>query len=152
MRVTAFRRTRAAIAPLVLLTVACEMSIVGPFNLEPPPGDSAAVFLSPSVGSITVRQGSSDSVSVYVTRSHFEGAVDLVIESAPAGVTVTCNPATVPAAATTSWIRLEVATSVAAGSYLVAVRAQVLGVGVQTATLTLVVQAQQPLRDYTVSP
>jgi hypothetical protein len=99
-----------------------------------------ALALNPT--SLSVQQGQSGTSTATITRGgSFTGAVDLTAEGVPAGVTVSFNPASIPANATTSTVTVTVAASAAAGSSNITVRARGTGVTDQTAALALTVTA-----------
>jgi len=116
-----------------------------PVQVVTPPGMS----MSLSAASVGVAQGKSGTVAVTITRINgYSGAVDLTVDGAPAGVTATLAPTTVPSAGTASTLTLTASSSAAAGSYTLTVRASGPGVSEKSATLTLTVTASP---DFTLS-
>jgi hypothetical protein len=87
---------------------------------------------------LSVQQGQSGTSAVTITRAgSFARAVDLSAEGVPTGVTVSFNPATIAAGATTSTMTVGVGTGAATGQFTITVRARGQGVPDQTATFTL---------------
>jgi uncharacterized membrane protein len=97
---------------------------------------------------ITMVQNASGTVSVNVARTNFDGAVQLSLTGAPAGVTGTFAPAVLAGAATTSTLTLTAATAAALGSATLTITAQAPGVESRTATVGLTVQ---PMPSYTLA-
>jgi hypothetical protein len=109
-----------------------------------------ALALNPA--SLSVQQGQAGTSSATIVRGgSFTGAVDLTAEGVPAGVTVSFNPASIPANATTSTMTVSVTASTAPGSASITVRARGTGVTDQLATLTLTITAA-PAYTLTLNP
>jgi hypothetical protein len=99
-----------------------------------PPGFTMA--LDP--GALTVAQGAQGQATITVARTGgFAGAVNLTASGAPAGMTVTFNPASVAQA--TSTVTVAAGASVAAGSYAITLTGAGTGVANQQATLNVTV-------------
>jgi hypothetical protein len=97
-----------------------------------------ALTLTP--GARTVAPGQSTTVAATIARGgSFAGAVDLTAEGVPTGVTVSFNPASIPAGGNTSTATIAVAPSAPSGQYAIVVRAKGQGVSDQIATLALTV-------------
>jgi hypothetical protein len=99
-----------------------------------------ALTLTP--GARTVAPGQSTTVAATIARGgSFTGAVDLTAEGVPSGVTVSFNPASIPAGGNTSTATIAVAPSAPSGQHAILVRAKGQGVSDQIATLALTVAA-----------
>lgn len=99
-----------------------------------------ALALSPAVR--TLPPGQSTTVTATITRGgSFTGAVDLSAEGVPPGITVSFDPASIPAGGSTSTVTIAAATSATQGQYAIVVRAKGQGVSDQIATLALTVAA-----------
>lgn len=94
---------------------------------------AAAIVLTTNPTTLSVQQGQSGTTAVTITRSNFTGNVDLTSSGAPAGVTVTFNPASTTG--TTSTATVAVGAAVAAGSYQITITGA--GTGITNATVTL---------------
>jgi hypothetical protein len=113
------------------------------------PDPSITVAVSPA--SVTIVQGATGTVPVTITRrGGFDGAVGLVLDDAPDGVTGTFDPASVSDDATASTLTLAVGATVEPGTYPMEVRASGDGVDDQTADLSLVVTAA-PTPTFTIA-
>lgn len=95
---------------------------------------------------LSVGQGSSGTTSIGINRTNFTDAVALSLVNPPAGITGTFNPAS--ATGTTSQLTVNVAGSVATGSYTLTVQGAATGPGNKTTTVALTVT---PPPDYTLS-
>jgi uncharacterized membrane protein len=138
VRTSRVRRTyflAAAVAIQGLLSfAACKEST------EPDPG-SVSVAASNVPTSIT--RGQSGTVTITVVRvDPFTDPVTLSLEGAPAGLTGTFSPATLPSGTTTSTLTITPAATVAAGTYAMTVRA--IGPGITDATTPLSIVVVQP--------
>jgi len=105
---------------------------------------SAAQSIGVSVAptSLPVAQGASGTAVVTLTRSGgYAGAVDLSLEGAPAGVTGSFAPASLPNGTTSSTLTLNVGANAAAGTSTLTLRARGQGVADQTVALTLTITA-----------
>jgi uncharacterized membrane protein len=110
---------------------------------------TVALTLTPAARSVA--PGQSTTVTATIMRGgNFAGAVDLTAEGVPSGVTVSFNPASIPAGATTSTVTVAAAASTTPGQYAIVVRARGQGVSDQLATLALTVAA--PGISLSVSP
>ena len=72
-------------------------------------------------------------------KNGFSGPVDVLIEGAPAGVTVTCTPCTIPIGGASSSLEVAVARTVAAATYALSVRGRASGVSDHVATFSLTI-------------
>jgi hypothetical protein len=107
---------------------------------DPGPGQQGAISIVLAQGSITVTPGQDNTVGITVTRTGgFAGAVQLALEGAPAGITGSFDPPSVPGGATASTLTLTASTAAEPGTYQVTVRASGQGVAAQTAALGLTV-------------
>ena len=104
--------------------------------------------VTPTIGvavgapSVTVVAGQTGTSTVTLSRNGgYAGAVNLAIEGAPAGVTATVAPASVPNGTTTATVSLATTAATAAGTYPLVVRGTGTGVAAATAPLSLVVTA-----------
>lgn len=94
-----------------------------------------------SSGTASIAAGGNGTATVNVTRSGgFTGAVALSATVAPAGPTVSFNPASVTGASST--MTVNVGAGVAAGNYVVTVRGASAGLTDQTAPFTVTVTTQ----------
>lgn len=117
---------------------------------DPPDGGNGSIDLALSPTSVSLIQGESDSTRITLTRrGGFDGAVELSIEHAPAGVTATFSPDTIPAGSATSRLTLSAAANADTGSHQLTVRARAAGVSDRTATLTLTI-SPQPTPDFRI--
>jgi len=137
---------RSALSRLALLALAlvvgagCGSDDNGP--TEPPTGGTGSINFTLSPTSKTLAQGESGTITLALTRSGgFSGAVELSLEGAPAGVTGTFSPATIPAGATGSTLTLVAAADAAPGTHNLTVRAKADGVSDKTATLSLTISS-----------
>ncbi len=96
-----------------------------------------ALTLTPNA--LTVAQGASGTVAVALARTNFAGAVNLALSGAPAGATGTFNPAS--ATTDASQLTINVASTVAPGTYTMTVTGTATGISDKTATITLTVSA-----------
>jgi len=85
---------------------------------------------------VTVPQGSSGTATVNITRLNgFAGAVNLAVSGAPAGLTITPNPASVTGPSTT--INIAAALSLGVSNYPLTITATGTGVAQQSAALNV---------------
>ncbi len=104
------------------------------------PSPSFSMSLAPT--SLSIAQGAAGTSTVTLTRANgFTGAVNLAVSGAPAGLTVTPNPASVATGSTTSTLNVSAAASTAPGTYPITVTATGTGVSNQTAALNVTVTA-----------
>jgi hypothetical protein len=125
---------------VVVLAVGCKGDTTDPGGNDN--GNNGSITLSLSQSAVSVLQGANATVTAAVGRSGgFDGAITVLVEGMPAGVTATPSPATVAASGTSSTITLAPGASVAAGNYPITVRARGAGVTDATAVLALTVTA-----------
>ena len=87
------------------------------------PAEDPAAGLALSSAAVTVVQGQTATVTASITRSGgFTGAVALALEGAPAGLTGTFAPASVPGGATSSTLTLTADAALQPGTYNVTVQ------------------------------
>jgi P2-related tail formation protein len=111
----------------------------------------ATLALSLTPTARTIAPGQSAAVTASITRGgSFTGAVDLSAEGVLPGVTVSFDPASIPAGVSTSTVTIAAASSATQGQYAIVVRAKGQGVTDQIATLALTVAA--PGVSLSVSP
>lgn len=111
-----------------------------PVSLVVTAASTPAITLAVSGSPVTVPQGGNGSVGITITRSGgFTGGVGLAVTGAPAGLTATLNPTTIPSGSTTSTLSLAAAANLAAQSYTLTVTASGTGVANKTATVTATV-------------
>jgi uncharacterized membrane protein len=104
------------------------------------PEGSISVTASPSA--LTVQQGASGTVTVTLTRGGgFADPVNVTVEGLPAGVTATVSPTSLTGTTTSATVTVNVASTVAAGTYTATIRASATGVGAATVQYTLTVTA-----------
>lgn len=106
-----------------------------------PAGPDPAIALALGAATLSLTHGQSATVAVTVSRTEFSGAIDLSLEGAPAGVTGTFSPSTLPGSAGSSTLTLTATTAAASGTHPLTVRAVGTGVPAQTASLQLSVTA-----------
>ena len=104
-----------------------------------PPASSIALALNPAA--LSIAAGAQLTSSLTITRTNFTGDVTLTSSGAPAGMTVSFNPATVTGGNTTSTITVAVGASVATGVYPVTIQGAGTGISNATTTLTVTVTA-----------
>ncbi|MCU0625094.1 MAG: hypothetical protein MUF21_01215 [Gemmatimonadaceae bacterium] len=132
------RLHRAIAATCVATTMLTACGGGGDDPVQPQPTLRIAVAPTP----LSIAQGAAGNATATITRGgNFAGAVGLVVNGAPAGITVTATPTSIAAGATTAQLAVSVAGSVAAGSYPVRVVASGSGVATDSATLTIGVTA-----------
>jgi len=91
-------------------------------TVGPPPDYS----LSATPSSLTINAGGNAQTTVNITRTNFTGAVALSLDAPPAGITATFNPAAPTGATSTATI--NVASTVAPGTYNVTIKGTASGV------------------------
>ena len=108
-------------------------------TITPAPVGGFTISLNPAT--VSVQQGQAGVSAVTITRTApFAGAVNLVLDGAPTGVTAAFNPGAIPAGSTTATATITVAASVAAGVYPLNVHGSGTGgVADQLAPLSLTV-------------
>jgi len=104
---------------------------------------TGAYTMSVTPASVSVTQGAAaGSATVNVTRTGgFTGAVALATSGAPAGLTVTANPTSIPGTSTSSALSITAASSTAPGTYTITVNGTATGAANQSATFSVVVTA-----------
>jgi hypothetical protein len=115
----------------------------------PPTPGTLAISLSSTTGSVT-GTGTLNATLTATRGGSFGGAVTLVAEGAPTGVTMTFTPSTLAAGNTTSDLAITVSASTTPGTYPLTVRATGSGVSAVTASYVLTVNAAAT-PDFTVS-
>lgn len=111
-----------------------------------------SIALSVAPTTLSVAAGASGTATVTLVRTSFTGDVALTSTGAPAGMTVTFNPATLTGTTLTSTATVAVGASVAAGSYPITVQGAGTGVANATTTLTVTVTAAAGSIVLTTSP
>ena len=112
-------------------------------------GPTGTISVSASPTALTVQQGTSGTVTVTLTRGGgFSAPVTVTVEGLPSGVTASVSPTQLTGTTTSATVTVNVASTVAAGTYPATVRASATGVGAATATYTLTVTAAP---DYALS-
>lgn len=143
MQVTQLLRRTAALAALAL-AAAC-----GDDDPAAPPGTLA---VTASRTDLTIRQGSSDTLTLTLTRGgSFTGPVTLSATGAPTGATVTLASTTLATGVTSTAATVTVVAAVAPGTYPITITAAGTGITPSpTATLNLSVVAAQ-VADFAVA-
>jgi|JI10StandDraft_1071094.scaffolds.fasta_scaffold27854_3 hypothetical protein len=102
--------------------------------------DPGSFTLALSQATLSVEQRLSGVVGVTLTRvAPFVGAVNVVVDNAPAGVTATLAPQTFGTGVSAGTLTLSTGAAVPAGTYVLTVRGVATGVPESSATLTLTV-------------
>jgi uncharacterized membrane protein len=110
---------------------------------------TGTISLSASPSALTVPQGGSGTVTVTLVRGGgFNDPVNVAVTGLPTGVTTSVTPGQLTGATTQATVTVDVANTVAAGTYTATITASAAGVGSATATYTLTVTA---LPSYTLS-
>jgi uncharacterized membrane protein len=105
-------------------------------------GPTGSISLTASPTSLTLAQGASGTVNVTLARGGgFSNPVNVTVEGLPTGVTATVAPTQLTGTTTSALITVNVASTAAAGTYPITVRASATGVGAATATYSLTVTA-----------
>jgi len=116
-------------------TVGGNNNVTATFNSTLP---SFSVAIAPA--SLTVPQGSTQTAAINITRVNgFTGPVNFAVSGAPAGLTVTPNPAS--ASGDVATLTVAAALSVGVGSYPITITATGAGVAQQTLSLGVQVTA-----------
>lgn len=133
-------RALTALSLLVIAT-ACGGGENGGTN---PPVTVGGFTVSLSSTTLSVQQGASGSVTATISRTgSFTGTVNLSTENVPAGITAAFNPAAITTSTTSTTLTVDVAATVAPGSYTFTIRGQAAGINdQQTATVTMTVTAR----------
>jgi hypothetical protein len=104
------------------------------------PDGTIAVSASPST--LTLPQGGTGTVTVTLVRGGgFDDPVNVAVSGLPSGVTATASPAQLTGATTSTTVTVNVANTVAAGTYTATITASAAGVGNATTTYSLTVTA-----------
>jgi trimeric autotransporter adhesin len=111
----------------------------------------AAIAVSVAPTSLALNQGGNGTTAVTVARTNFTGAVDLVLEGGPAGVTGSFAPANLTGAATASVLTVAVGSSAQLGTYDLTVRARGTGVTDASTAVSLTI-APQPAYELSLVP
>jgi uncharacterized membrane protein len=110
-----------------------------------------SISISTAASTLTVAQGASGNVMVTLLRGGgFVGAVNLTVEGVPTGATASVSPGQLIGEETQATITVTVASSLAAGSYPITVRANASGLGAVTTQYTLLVTTA-PVATYTLT-
>lgn len=113
-----------------------------------PPASSIALSIAPSA--LTIQTGASGTATATLVRTNFTGDVTLTSTGAPAGMTVTFNPATLTGTTLTSTVTVVVGATVAAGVHPITLTGA--GTGVANATTVLTVTVTAPSIALSVAP
>lgn len=117
-----------------LIDAAAALQALGNGNNPPPPPPGGDFSLSLTPNSLSVRPGSSSTITLNFTRTNFTHPLTLSLSGAPSGVSGTFNPATVSDSSAS--LTLNVAGSAVAGNYGLTITASGGG-KTRTATLSL---------------
>ena len=105
-------------------------------------GPTGSISVTASPTSLTLDPGATGTVTVTLVRGGgFADPVNVTIEGLPTGITATAVPAQLTGQTTQVVVTVNVASTVAAGSYTATVRASATGVGSATTTYTVTVNA-----------
>ena len=114
-----------------------------------PTATSFSIDVSVAPASLTVQQGQSGTVTLTLVRGGgFTDAVSASVTGLPSGVTASVNPAQLTGSTASAVVTVNVASSVAPGTYTATITASATGVGAATATYQLTV-TETP--DYSLS-
>ncbi len=108
------------------------------------------VALAVAPAALTLQGGSTGAATVTITRTNFTGAIALSLVTPPAGITGTFTPASTTGE--TSALALDVASTVAPGTYPLTIKGTAAGIGDRTVVLTLTVTAPPGTIAVTVTP
>lgn len=109
-------------------------------------GPTGSIQVSVSPTAVTIQQGMSGTLTLTLVRGGgFSAAVNVSVEGLPAGITGSVAPSTLTGTTTSAIVTVNVAASMAAGSYAATVRASAPGVGDATASYTVNVTAAPAL-------
>ncbi len=145
------RRWRTAALTAVLACGTMFAAACGDDDTPPTQADGDFTFaVSPTT--LTIAQGESAPVTATVTRTGgFAGAITGTVEGLPAGVTLT--PLSIATGSNTGQVTVSVASTAAAGTYTITVKANGTGVAEKTATVNLTVtEVAQPTLSITLNP
>jgi hypothetical protein len=100
------------------------------------------IQVSASPNTLTLPQGGSGTVTVTLVRGGgFDDPVNVAVSGLPTGVTTSVSPAQLTGSTSQATVTVNVANTVAAGTYTATITASAAGVGNATATYTLTVTA-----------
>ena len=137
---TSIRRVLAGVmtlAGIALVVAGCGSTTDTPVTPATP-----AITLSANTAAVTVTVGSNTTASLTISRSGgFTGDVALSASGAPTGVSVTFNPASIGAAATSSIATIAVGATAVAGTNTMTITASGAGVTSKTVTIAITVPA-----------
>jgi hypothetical protein len=139
MRWTSSRLLRQTV--LVIAAVAAPLACGGGGD-DPPTGGTGSIVLTASPATLSLQQGMSGTVTLSLSRSGgFAGAVSVSVTGLPTGVTTSISPDQITGSTTSATVTVNVAATVAPGTYTATARATATGVGEATTTYTLTVTA-----------
>ncbi len=105
-------------------------------------GPAKTISVTAAPPSLTVQQGGNGTVTVTLVRGGgFDGAVNVTVDGLPTGVTLSVSPTQLTGTTTSATVTVNVAASVAPGTYTATVHASATGVGSVTTSYTLTVTA-----------
>jgi hypothetical protein len=138
------RAGRAGMTAVAIVALGC--------GGDGPTGGAASIQITVNPATLSVQQGSSNSVTVTITRGGgYNGTVTLAVAGLPAGVTATTTPAQLSGTTISATIAVNVAATVAANTYTATVTGTGQGLGTVSATYQLIVTAA-PNYALTVTP
>jgi hypothetical protein len=131
---------RAAVSILFATVAGCNDGDIVPRVSSPTPvtGSISVALSGPTAG---VSRGQTVSLPVTLTRTNFNGPVDLSVETLPSGVTAMLDATSLANGVTSTSISLTAGPAAAIGSLTVTVHARAVGVYDAVATLILTVTA-----------
>ena len=138
--------TAAATAALASATVTVSAAAQGvttataSFQLAVTAPPDYAMVVSPAT--LTIAAGGTGNVDLQINRTNFSGPITLALLNPAAGITATFNPASATAA--TSAMALNVAATVAPGSYQVTIQGTATGVSSRSVAVTVTVVPPPP--------
>jgi hypothetical protein len=108
-------------------------------NPNPTPNAGFTLSVGTTTPTTIVQAGSGTATVTIARIGSFTGAVSLVLEGAPAGVTLATTPVVIASGTTSAVITINATLNVPAAVYPLTIRAQATGVADQTAPLSLTV-------------
>jgi hypothetical protein len=99
------------------------------------------IALSLNPATVSIQQGATGNSTLTLARTNFTGDVALTSSGAPAGMTVTINPATLSGTTLTAAVAVNVGGAVPVGNHTITITGAGTGVTNATATLTVTVTA-----------